>query len=364
MWGEKLTAHLAETGLIGRERMRVTGCPRFDFYAPQWRAVLENGSPRTPGILLNTQYSMTNPRFSTVEQHIRDFQDQFGWSRDSIELKMAIEREAVALTVTLARDLARDFSHVRLTVRPHPHEDPAIYRQALEGYPNVRFSVGGPVQPEIFGAVAVIQRNCTTAVEAGLAGVPALSPDWIPSWFRMELADRVSVPTGSYPEMRDRLLAILAGDGGADREKSEEICAVVREWFCANDGLSYQRVADTVLDRTVQRGRVDRDRCYRLLHGLSGESEWSRAHLGRRLRHALRLPVDFSFRHVRSLPSTRWTSTDKYFGVKEVAELATRIRAARAGQGLPTRPIGVRQSRETGDYLGGYAGHSVTMRPE
>ena len=76
----------------------------------------------------------------------------------------------------------------------------------------MKFSLSGSVQPEIFRAAIVIQRNCTTAVEAGLAGVPALSPEWIPSWFRMELADRVSIPAQSYAEMHSYVSGALAGN--------------------------------------------------------------------------------------------------------------------------------------------------------
>jgi len=362
LWGEKLGQHLAQRGLFAADRMHVTGCPRFDFYAPQWRAVL--AQPVEPGercILLNTQYSMTNPRFTSVERHIKDFRAHFGWSEESIAAKMEIERAAVGATIGLAEDLARDFPDVPLVLRPHPHENPEPYRRALADRPNVSFSLGGPVQPDIYRAAVVIQRNCTTSVEAGLAGVPTLSPDWIPSWFRMDLAERVSMPTHSYPELRSVVADILGGGVPAAAAVQRELDQVIRDWFCANDGFSHRRVTQALLP--VLRGRPgpDLNRCYRGLHGLLGSTAWDRVTMGRRVRHALTLPVEFSFGRLRSVASSYWSATDKRFDATAVTALATRIQQARLAQGHVTLPVSVGQSRDRGAYHFGYCGHAVTM---
>jgi surface carbohydrate biosynthesis protein len=364
LWGEKLGQHLAQQGLFAADRMRVTGCPRFDFYAPQWRAVLAQPVDRGDRcILLNTQYSMTNPRFTTVERHIQDFRSHFGWSEESIRTKMEIERAAVGATIALAEDLARDFPAVPLVIRPHPHESPEPYRRALADRPNVSFSLGGPVQPDIFRAAVVIQRNCTTSVEAGLAGVPTLSPDWIPSWFRMELAERVSLPTQTYPELRSVVADIFDGGAPAQVPVRRELDQVIRDWFCANDGCSHRRVTQALLP--VLRGRPgpQLDRCYRGLHGLLGPTAWDRVTLGRRLRHVLGLPVEFSFGRLRTVAPSYWSTTDKRFDATAVTALATRIQQARLAQGHSTLPVSVDQARDRGAYHFGYCGHAVTMSP-
>ena len=365
MWGENLAKHLAQDGLFPAERLHVTGCPRFDLYAPQWRSVIaeaveSEGSP-SPRVLLNTQYSMTNPRFSTVDEHVRHFRLVLGWSDAEIEHRMTIEREAVVQTVTLVRNLALDFPGARLIVRPHPHESPRPYEEALGHLRNVKFSLSGSVQPEIFRAAIVIQRNCTTAVEAGLAGVPALSPEWIPSWFRMELADRVSIPAQSYAEMHSYVSGALAGNDLRTPERTAELRAVVREWFCANDGEAHKRVAAVLRDQINEVPGPNLERCLRRVHGVADTWSWTPAHLGQRMRHALRLPVDFSFRSMRSISHCHWENTDKRFWASEVRSLVERIRLARAAQGSSILPVTVRQSRDCGAYHLGFAGHAVTM---
>ena len=121
--GRILRSIWPRTACFPAERLHVTGCPRFDLYAPQWRSVIAEavdleGSP-SPRVLLNTQYSMTNPRFSTVDEHVRHFRLVLGWSDAEIEHRMTIEREAVVQTVTLVRNLALDFPR-RPPDRPPP----------------------------------------------------------------------------------------------------------------------------------------------------------------------------------------------------------------------------------------------------
>ena len=83
--------------------------------------------------------------------------------------------------------------------------------------------------------------------------------------------------------------------------------------------------------------------------------------MGRRVRHALTLPVEFSFGRLRSVASSYWSATDKRFDATAVTALATRIQQARLAQGHVTLPVSVGQSRDRGAYHFGYCGHAVTM---
>jgi hypothetical protein len=179
----------------------------------------------------------------------------------------------------------------------------------------------------------------------------------------MVSADRVSIPTQSYAEMRWHLQQILAGNSTATPKKREDVAAVVREWFCANDGMAHCRVAATILEHLNGGRGPDRAHCYRGLHGVLGGIRWDPKSIGQRVRHALKLPVDFSFRRLRSIPVRSWSATDKYFSAEDVRRLVERIQLTRSAQGSATVAVTVRQSRDGGDYLDGYPGHSVTMAP-
>ena len=104
------------------------------------------------------------------------------------------------------------------------------------------------VFPFIFNtfAVAVIQRSCTTAIEAALAGVPGLSPQWIPAPSVNPMAEAVSEPCESYAELESHLRSILSGSYRRSAAVSSQLESVVRDWFCSSDGRAYERVGEAI----------------------------------------------------------------------------------------------------------------------
>src|SRR6185436_5246196 len=144
--------------------------------------------------------------------------------------------------VALAHRLAGRLPGVTLIYRPHPFENPETYRPLLAGHPNLHLVKQGPVDGWILRACVVIQRGCATAIEAGMAGRPALAPAWIPAAHDLKTVESVSIPCPTeddvveqirHPHVPDNVRANLQG--------------VLSDWFHAIDGLAHQRVADAVL---------------------------------------------------------------------------------------------------------------------
>src|SRR5437667_6174836 len=48
MWGPRLARHLVAREVLSSEQVVVTGCPRFDFYHPQWQPVMHQAGARSP----------------------------------------------------------------------------------------------------------------------------------------------------------------------------------------------------------------------------------------------------------------------------------------------------------------------------
>lgn len=370
IWGPRLARWLVEQGVYDADRVTVTGCPRFDLYAPRWREVLldtvADGAPARPRILVNTNFSIVNPRFTSSEENIAVYHAELGWSRERLATYTGIEREAIAATIDLARLIAVRFPACTVVVRPHPHESPEPYRAALAGVPNVELNVDGPVQPQIFRAAAVVQRSCTTAIEAALAGVPTLSPRWITPPMEAPMAEVVSIGCESPDEVCARLSEILAGGWVPDETLLRETACVVAEWFHGRDGLAYRRVANVVTAAVAEWGerRVDERLCRRFMYTLYRD-ERRRPHPSDRARRALGLSPHWSFRRMRVVPELSWLAGDKAFGTDEVRALAARVeRAYRAG-GSAARPVVVRSARDAGRYRHpGFLGQSVTLACE
>jgi len=366
-WGPKMAEYTTREGIFTREQTTVTGCPRFDFYHPTWRPVLADRTGSSTGaepgtILINTNFSITNSRFVSLETNIEQFRSGYGWSDEKINTVVDAEQQAVQETIRLAGKLANDYPHRKIVLRPHPFENQEVYRQRLGHFENLEINLTGPVQPQIYRALVVIQRSCTTGIEATFAGVPTLSPRWIPAPYEMPTVEAVSVPCATYRDIRSSLDAILDGSYQPTAELKEEIGTTIHQWFLGLDGRSHERVSSVILGLLKQRSQIDRRLCSRFLYELDGARQRSRADLSRHLRYNLRLSPDWSFRRMRIVPNRRWVGTDKYFGVTEVRELVSRIADVARAQGRAPQPISVEAANERGDYSNKYFGYSITMQ--
>jgi surface carbohydrate biosynthesis protein len=338
MWGASLAEFVVAQGLYACEQVAVTGCPRFDLYADPWRRLRDDvdAALRRPSrrILINTNFSVSNPRFTTADKCVAMHHEVLGYSE--AELRHVVEAEAVAIreVTSMAARLGDRFPDVDIVIRPHPFEDPAPYEGAAAGRPNVRVNQTESIQAAIFGACAVIQRSCTTAVEAGLAGVPAFSPQWIAAPFLMPLAEAASVPCASFEDLSTQLAAIVGGTYRTPPETRRAIESVVRECCVASDGQAHRRVADAVL-RALDRmapaltpTRIDYRRCRERLYGLAAphgappEPALTRA--ARHARYRLRLSPEWSFARMCEVPAVGWMKGRKRFDAAIVRRLVDR----------------------------------------
>lgn len=68
--------------------------------------------------------------------------------------------------------LARRFPDVNFVVRPHPSEERSTWENDLSGVGNAYVCADGNVVPWIIASQAVLHTNCTTGIEAFVAGKP------------------------------------------------------------------------------------------------------------------------------------------------------------------------------------------------
>jgi surface carbohydrate biosynthesis protein len=371
MWGPKLAEHMIEQEYFSRDQVLVTGSPRFDFYHPMWRSVLQedsaangnmNGNGNTNGsyrqrILVNTNFSVVNPRFGSPEASIK-YHQELGWSKDRAETFTAMEKQAINATIDMVRNLARDFPQTQIVLRPHPFEGPDIYRKNLSGL-NVEFNLTGPVLPQIQHASVVIQRSCTTGIEAGLASVPTISPQWIPAPYLMPTVESVSLPSDSYSDLRAKLDVILDPKHVPVAETNRTIDRVIGDWFHRIDGTSYKRVSQAVLAALDGPRVVNEELCSRYLYRLDSSERFGG--ITRRMRRLLKLHPDWSLFSARREPAQDWTKGSQYFGVSEVRGLAERISHSLVSRGCHPQPVDVELARDRKDVSTRHFGFSVTI---
>jgi hypothetical protein len=292
---------------------------------------------------------------------MHELRDVLGWNASRAIEVMDRERQAIAGTIAFARGLASDFPRARMVLRPHPFEQPETYLQSLGRLPNVEINTDGPVQRQIHKATMVIQRSCTTALEAAFAGVPALSPQWIEAPIVVPMAEAVSVPCANYDELRDAVSAILSPPFARPPQISAAIARITRDWFHGIDGRAHQRVADAIVQATAGfTAHVNRQLCSRHLYGVDGPWRSTSEHFARRARWFLRLRPEWSFRQMRAVPSAYYERTTKAFSQADVASLVARIQ--RASSGRPSRQLSVEPAVDLREYAHGFQGRAIKLK--
>jgi surface carbohydrate biosynthesis protein len=364
VWGPRMAEYLVRERFYSDGQISVTGCPRFDLYSPTWRTVLcdSNGARgERPRILINTNFTTVNSRFASTAENLA-LHLRLGVPRTAVEAMIAAEREAIVLTIDLARALAEDFPELSIVLRPHPFERADPYLRGLAGLNNLQVNSCGPVQPQILKAAVVIQRSCSTAIEAGLAGVPTLSPQWIPPYTLIPMAEAVSVPCPDYRDLKAHVQAIREGSFAASETIRQALQSTVSDWFCDVDGNAHKRVAAAVLAH-IRESNIDRELCRKFLYGMgSDEGLPTSARLGNRIRHGLRLGPDWSFRSLCRVPQSAWCRTTKAFDEQRVGALLARIHSAAVAAGRDgSGSIQAVLARNAGDLMEHVAGYSVRL---
>ncbi len=362
MWGPAIGRYVVEKGVFTEDQISVTGCPRFDYYAePLAKVYGEKVGPSLPGsppyILFNTNFTIGNYSDNTLDRMVENMSRNYGYPREQILEWHRVQQEAIASMLDLARKLATDFPAITIVIRPHPQEKEEPYLEGAAGFPNILVRKEGSVTPWVQRALAVVQRSCSTAIEAVMAGVPALSPSWIPTTHEYPLPEAMSVSLPSYEAFREAVRAIVAGRFQPAKEIATRIEGLTAEWLHASDGQAHERVADAVFGSLGPLDTVDVKACRRLLYGLHNESAWTLRGFANRVRHALHFPHRWSFRGLRTVAEV---PRDPHFGAPQVEKLLRAIESVQNGHGSPA--LAVRDANDGGGYLTPkFHGRSIVM---
>jgi surface carbohydrate biosynthesis protein len=356
LWGPRVADHTVNDGIFDKRQTYVTGCPRFDYYTEPLAAVYRkptNGA-RRQSVLLNTNFTTANLDGVRYPEVIDNYVATYKFPREEVLRWYNNELQAIEGMSKLANQLAKDFPDVDVILRPHPEEAVDTYTSKLDSSPNIHLSKSRYVAPWILGASAIIQRSCTTAIEASLAGRPAFSPRWIPAPNFYPVPESVSLPCDDYEQLKGSLASVFAGQFRAPESVQTKIDSVVSDWFHKTDGLAHRRVADAILNSLSTQTMPDKSKCIRMLYKLPGAGWAGRSRLGDVARYCFKLSPRFSFRRMKSFNKT---ALDPFFNEAEIGGLLRSLADVQPG-------FDVRLSRanERGVYLTrSYRGRAFVM---
>jgi surface carbohydrate biosynthesis protein len=187
VWGERQKEVLSSYARELTEAIVVTGTPRFDLCLADYAWVTAEKCEKLRDkygsfILVCTRFAMAahsqgqgdpfqrklNPALwpkSLDQQSISDLWFS-KWQRDVHDF---------ADFVVFTKELSHNFPHYTIVLRPHPSESLTFYKQAFTYFKNVTVTRDDSVLPWIRAADLVVHSNCTTGIEAVLAGRPVVN---------------------------------------------------------------------------------------------------------------------------------------------------------------------------------------------
>jgi len=244
-WGPALRQEFVAGSGMSPDRLLTTGCPRFDYASPRWRAALAQSDKDY--VLINANFPLVNPRFGS-EAAERAAMISAGWDRGYVDrLMQELKKTIGAFTETVAR-LANDLPQMRFVLRPHPFEDLSFYAERLKSTPNVEIRATGDVLTVLANASCLIHLNCATAIEAIMLERLPISLEWLntPSLVNhAPLPSRVSKHATSYQDALDVVSNVGRSAEHFDfRQRYDEF---IFPWFYRNDGCAADRMVETLI---------------------------------------------------------------------------------------------------------------------
>ena len=241
----------------------VTGNPRNDLLRPELPAYYEEdvrqiGNTHGEFILINTNFNHVNG-FTPVQNLFLpasegDASMHFGRAAKGMTREYALglynlKRAVFADFQEMIPRLSQAFPDTNFVVRPHPTENPDVYKQIASTCQRVVVTNEGNVVPWLLAAKALIHNGCTTGVEAHVMRVPALSyrastdDDYDFGFYR--LPNSVSQPCFNLEELKINLARLLNGEFSMELEPKHQ--QMISHYLAAIEGpFACQRIVEVL----------------------------------------------------------------------------------------------------------------------
>ncbi len=244
-WGEKVHDAFRTASGLDKEQLKITGCPRYDLCSQPWQQVLDY--PRKGHILVNTNFSAINPKFTRSADSERKIFKSLGWESNYVD-QLFDELETVfPRYIDAIANIAQSMPNTTIQVRPHPFENAKTYRQQLKSYKNVIVDGQGDVLNAIANAECIVHLNCGSAVETVRLGKIPVSLEFLNTETMRRHAPLPST-LSCHANNPDDLIALLKDANLREqRFQRQPAEAIITPWYHDNDGHAAERVATNLL---------------------------------------------------------------------------------------------------------------------
>lgn len=323
-WGSYVNNLLIEKGIIEKDKIQITGCPRFDFYHPSlFKLSLTkkdfynkyNLNENKPIILWATNTVYIGQDHNKIRQKYV--------KRSSLkleEINAILENEVVQFNdqSKLFLQLAKKFPEYNFLIKIHPAELVKPYEDLIKDIPNIKLIFNEPIMDFLINCDILIQRNCTTANEAWMLNKPVFQTELneysIKSKdFFINACDIIT----SFDEAVEKINYYING-GEINTKQIKFRNDFIEKFYFKIDGKSYIRVADKINEVILSKFKSTEDikNVYNNI-SLSEKLYWKKfnARFSSRIKKLLRMDTSKSLRFW-----SKNNTSDKSIGEKEVTE--------------------------------------------
>ncbi len=358
VWGQKMLDYLKSKPQWNHQ-LKLTGLPRFDFYADKFKTVDLSPLIQMPKnkklALINTKVALANPLFVTVEKEIEIYKNKLGISEEKIQFFLKYGLLSIEDNVALSEWIGQNFPDWSVVIRPHPHENGRTYANKINSqFKNVSVHREGPVIPWILQSKAVLHRHCTTAIEAAIANIPAISPTWVNTSANAPDAEDVSHKAHTQQELFELLQSAEKNQLTASAEIQKSTQKIIDDWLYQVDGNSHIRVSDEIL-QSLGSTKPRVSDCAKEVYNIFDHRTDLKGQLFTQFSR-LSAVYPKPLWAIDQMRLKKWTITQKYFTPKDLSDWINPVIAMEKSSAVQ-----ISWAHEDDSYLEPYTGHSIRV---
>jgi surface carbohydrate biosynthesis protein len=179
-WGKEQAEGIRQYTSLHPSRIKVTGCPRYDFISQPLRQTLPSNNFPSGYVLINTNFPVINPQYEKNTD-----KEVASWVRNgvsSLESALAFTESSRLVFKKLLpaiQELSKRLPEKNFIIRPHPFESLEPYLRISDHFSNVRVIKEGTSLEWINRASVLLQLNCLTGLDATMMGIETIGFEWL-----------------------------------------------------------------------------------------------------------------------------------------------------------------------------------------
>lgn len=244
VWGPSQLNALQSANVSSVDKLVLTGCPRYDYCAEPWKKALVRPNVASDYVLINTNFALTNPKFSTGTDTELQTMLKVGFASDVASQFVKDAKVAHEGMIELVQNLVDQFPNEHFVLRPHPFEN-------KEPYLNIKHNGNFEIRQEATSVEwlnyckALIHLNCSTALEARMLGKVALSPGWLDT-------ETIRIPgpfsVSSHAETLEQFVDLFREVVDPQFSSKQLPDSYIDNLYFRVDGNSAKRVAEAIVN--------------------------------------------------------------------------------------------------------------------